>query len=332
MTLQKKAQFVSFEGREKISLKEETLRAPKKDEVMVKTKFSAISAGTEMLFYKGEIAQGMAVDATIPQLKNAFSYPLKYGYAAVGEIIGIGSLAKNYKIGDRVFAFHPHQSAFVIPEKEAILLPTDIKDEDALFLPFMETALNFFLDGNPQEGETIVVFGQGIIGLLTVAIHREKGFTEVISVDVNTYRRNKSIELGAKETISPEELWRLPKADLIYEISSNPKALNLAIDSAGFGARIIVGSWYGNKKVELDLGGNFHRGRISLVSSQVSTINPRQKNYTKEMRVNDALDLLKRIKPSSLISHRFNVAEAAEAYKLIASQKRNILQVIIDYE
>ena len=137
------------------------------------------------------------------------------------------------------------------------------------FLPNMETAVNFVMDGQPILGEKVVVLGQGIVGLLTISLLAQFPLNKLISMDLFPLRRRISQELGAQISLDPDSEGALSQAklqindiyssgaDLIYEISGNPEALNCAIELIGFGGRIIVGSWYGSKVVNLNLGENF---------------------------------------------------------------------------
>jgi len=94
-------------------------------------------------------------------------------------------------------------------------------------------------------------------------------------------------------------------ADLAYGLSGNVEALNQAIAAAGSNGRVVIGSWYGKKQAELDLGGRFHRSRISLIASQVSTVAPQWRGrWTKIRRLLVALRMIEKIKPASLITHR----------------------------
>ena len=148
----------------------------------------------------------------------------------------------------------------------------------------METAVNLLLDGAPLIGEKVVILGQGIIGLLTTALLARFPLTTLSTLDTHPLRRSASIGMGASESVAPDDpdaiarLGAVPGqgggADLVYELSGNPAALNTALSLARFSGRVVIGSWYGAKTAELDLGGVFHRGRISIISSQVSRIAP----------------------------------------------------------
>jgi threonine dehydrogenase-like Zn-dependent dehydrogenase len=121
--------------------------------------------------------------------------------------------------------------------------------------------------------------------------------------------------------------------DLVFELTGSPSALNDAIAHAAFSGRIIIGSWYGKKRAEIDLGGSFHRSRIKLISSQVSTISPELSGrWDKSRRFDTAWKALERIQPQKWITHRFSLDEAAKAYQLLDENPGETIQVIFEYE
>jgi threonine dehydrogenase-like Zn-dependent dehydrogenase len=121
-------------------------------------------------------------------------------------------------------------------------------------------------------------------------------------------------------------------ADLTFELSGNPTALNDAIALTAFSGRIVVGSWYGEKQVEVNLGGTFHRSRIKLISSQVSTIAPELVGrWDKARRFDAAWKALERIKPEKWITHRFPIDDAANAYRLLDEDPQDTIQVLFTY-
>jgi threonine dehydrogenase-like Zn-dependent dehydrogenase len=121
-------------------------------------------------------------------------------------------------------------------------------------------------------------------------------------------------------------------ADLTFELSGNPSALNEAITLTRFNGRIIIGSWYGEKEMDVKLGGSFHRSRIKLISSQVSTISPDLSGrWDRSRRFEVAWRALERIQPEKWITHRFTIDEASEAYHLLDESPQETIQVIFDY-
>ena len=121
-------------------------------------------------------------------------------------------------------------------------------------------------------------------------------------------------------------------ADLTFELSGNPTALNDAIALTAFSGRIVIGSWYGEKQVEVNLGGTFHRSRIKLISSQVSTIAPElEGRWDKARRFDAAWKALERTRPEKWITHRFPLEEAAQAYRLLDESPQDAIQVLLTY-
>lgn len=328
------------------TLETNPLPPPGVGEVRVRSLVSAISPGTEMLIYRGEMPEDLAVDETIVSLAGGFSFPLRYGYALVGEVTAAGPQVDPHWLGQLVFAFHPHESCFNIASQHLFPLPDGVQPEDAVFLPNVETAVNFVMDGHPIIGEQVVVFGQGIVGLLTTALLARFPLGKLISLDRFTLRRRVSLAVGAHLSLDPADTDVLVKlretlgakdlfagADLVYELSGIPETLNQAIAAAGFGGRIVIGSWYGKKRATLDLGGRFHRARLEIISSQVSSLNPRlAARWTKSRRLQTAWEALLTIHPSQFITHRFPLQRAAEAYHLLDTHPERAIQVIFIHE
>lgn len=330
-----------FTGTRAVSIQEEELPSVEADHVLVQTLLSAVSPGTESLIYRGEFPEDMPIDESIADLSGTFAYPLKYGYATVGQVVATGREVDAEWGGRVVMGFHPHESHFNAPPDTLIPVPDDISVEDALFLPTMETAINFVMDGSPLVGEHVAVFGQGIVGLLTAGVLAHFPIASLITLDCHERRRYASHELGTTASLDPEggnlqELLRehLPDgADLTYELSGSPVALDQALEVTGYTGRIVVGSWYGNKRTSLNLGGRFHRSRIRLISSQVSSIAPRfAGRWTKARRFETAWDMIRQLRPSRFITHRFPIQEAAHAYQLLDQQPGEAIQVLFTYQ
>jgi threonine dehydrogenase-like Zn-dependent dehydrogenase len=108
--------------------------------------------------------------------------------------------------------------------------------------------------------------------------------------------------------------------------------LNQAIALTGYHGRLLIGSWYGQKQATLDLGGRFHRSQMQLISSQVSHIAPPWSGrWTKPRRLAVAWQMIKRHQPEQLITHRFPLAKAAEAYQLLDQHAAETVQVVFTY-
>jgi 2-desacetyl-2-hydroxyethyl bacteriochlorophyllide A dehydrogenase len=334
-----------FNSPGEVVLREEHIPPPGPGEVLVRSSLSAISAGTEMLLYRGQFPEHLPVDPVIGTLAGGFSYPIKYGYATVGEIVELGEGVDANQLGSKVFAFQPHASYFISDVNSLQIIPDGLAEADSVFLPNMETAVSLTMDGAPMIGERVVVLGQGIVGLLTTALLAQYPLQNLVTFDSYDLRRQRSLKLGSQASLNPEDERTLDQylqldkkeatskgADLVYELSGAPEALNLAISMSGFEGRVVIGSFYGNKRAEVDLGGWFHRNRIKVTSSQVSNINPELSGrWDKSRRFEVAWEMLEQVKPSQLITHSFPIRDAAQAYHLLDANPGETIQVVFEY-
>lgn len=318
-------------------LRRERVPLPATDEVRVRAIASAPSAGTELLVYRGEVSQGMALD--LPTLSGSFSFPVKYGYASVGEVMEAGEGVEGFSTGNLVFALHPHQSVFVAPVGVVIKLPSGLDPHVGLFYANLETAINIVHDSPLKLGETAVVFGQGVVGLLVTRLLRLAGAASVVTVDPLKERRELSMELGAGESVEPGEMAQESVArmsggrgaDVAIEVSGRGEALQAAIEAVAAEGTVVAASWYGSKKVGLDLGDHFHRGRVRIRSSQVGSISPELRaRWDRRRRSNLVTALLEGERPSlrRLISRKIPFQEAPQYYGRLDRGEEDSLQAI----
>jgi 2-desacetyl-2-hydroxyethyl bacteriochlorophyllide A dehydrogenase len=335
-----KRKTLYFTAPRQVEIREETLPALGAGDVLVETTCSAISAGTEMLVYQGRFPRDLEADSVISSLRGGFKYPLAYGYACVGVVRETGTQVDTNWQDQLVFAFQPHTSHFITTPDSLFSIPSSLSPDSACFLPNMETAINLVQDGAPIFGERVLVLGQGIVGLLTASLLNEFPLDTLVTADRYPLRCDSSpinphLSLDPNAPGFRQETMRLLKkgADLTFELSGNPTALNDALSLTCFSGRIVIGSWYGEKQVEVNLGGTFHRSRIKLISSQVSTIAPElEGRWDKARRFEAAWKALERIGPEKWITHRFAIDDAPQAYRLLDESPQETIQVIFDYK
>lgn len=336
-------QALFFSAPLRVDVREEEIPEPGPGQVVVETHLSGISAGSELLVYRGEAPEDMDVDRTIPALSGRrLAFPLKYGYSAVGRVILLGPEVNESWLECLAFSFQPHQSHFVARTTDLFPLPEGVTPEAAIFLPHIETAVNLVMDGRPLIGEAVMVCGQGLVGLMTTALLSRFPLGKLVTLDYHPLRRRLSKELGAAESLDPADPrapFRLTEtfaasggADLVFEVSGNPGALDGALEVCGFGGRVVIGSWYGRKQVTMKLGGKFHRDRIKLISSQVSTLAPGLTGrWSKTRRLGLVWRWLREIDPGRFITSRFPIDQAGEAYERLHRDPSRDLQVLFTY-
>ncbi|HDZ09208.1 zinc-binding alcohol dehydrogenase [Pseudohongiella sp.] len=335
------AQQLWFTGPEQLEVRSVPLAPPGPGQLRVKTLCSAISAGSEMLVYRGQLPEEMSLDASLQTLQSAATYPLQYGYACVGEVVDTGEGVDSAWVGQRVFSFQPHASHFVATAEQLTPVPDDVATESAVFLPNMETAVNLVQDGAPMLGEQVIVVGQGVVGLLLTGVLALHPLSALYTFDTLEKRQQQSLALGARASLSPlADLSELQSqslqgkgADLIYEVSGVPDALNLAITLSGFDSRIVIGSWYGNKSAAIALGAQAHRNRLKITTSQVSTLaSALSGRWDKTRRFELAWQMIRRLQPQTLISHRRALNDAGSLYQLLHEGHADVLQAVFVYD
>jgi 2-desacetyl-2-hydroxyethyl bacteriochlorophyllide A dehydrogenase len=319
--------------------RKESVPPPERDEVRIRATASALSQGTEMLVYRGQVPDDLPLD--LPTLAGSFGFPIKYGYATVGRVLDVGPGVEDLAPGDSVFVHHPHQDVFVVPATMPVRLPGGLDPLLGLFFANLETAVNVVHDTPLHLGETALVFGQGVIGLLVAQLLKLAGAGLVLAVDPLKKRRELAHAVGVDETFGsgqglPERILEVTAgrgADVAVEVSGSGAALQAAIEAVALEGTVVVASWYGTKPVTLSLGGRFHRGRVRLRSSQVGRLNPELgPRWDLARRTETVLDLLPRLRLKELVSHRFAFEEAPDAYRLVDERPDEVVQLILTHE
>ncbi|HKU96894.1 MAG TPA: zinc-binding alcohol dehydrogenase [Vineibacter sp.] len=267
-------------------VRDEATQQPGLNEVQVRTRYSALSRGTESLVFRGAVPGSEHDRMRAPFQAGAFPFPVKYGYAAVGTVIaGPADLQ-----GRDVFALHPHQSTFVVPIDAVIALPANVPPRRAVLAANMETALNALWDAAVLPGSRVAVIGAGTVGALVAYLAGHVAGTQVTVVDIRPERAAMARALGvdfAAPDAAPSD------CDLVFHASATPEGLATALAAAGNEATIVELSWYGDRAVTAALGGAFHSRRLRLVASQVGSVAPSMRaRWPHRRRLAQAIALL----------------------------------------
>lgn len=328
------ADSIWFTAPRTVTVRRETAPPPAAGEVRVAAIASLISHGTERLVYRGEVDPALPLD--LPTLSGSFAFPIKYGYAIAGRVIDIGPGVDGLAIGDAVAALHPHQSVFTVPAHLVKQLPDNLNPALGGFYANVETALTICHDATPRLGETVAVLGQGVVGLLVTQLLLRVG-ARVIAIDPDPYRRALAGHFGAitlahADPAAIAELTGGRGVDIAIEVSGAPAALQPAIEMVAVEGLVVVASWYGQKPVTLTLGGHFHRGRVTVRSSQVGRLAPETlPRWDYARRTATVLELLPQLRLAELVSHRFPIAQAATAYALLDQAPSGMVQMMVEY-
>jgi threonine dehydrogenase-like Zn-dependent dehydrogenase len=258
-----RAFWVAAPGRGEI--REERLPAPREGDVTVRTLYSGLSRGTELIVFEGRVPQSEHERMRAPFQAGEFPSPVKYGYSNVG-IVEEGPAVLR---GRRVFTLYPHQTRFHVPQTAVHVLPDTVPSERAILAANLETAINAMWDARPNIGDRVVVVGGGAVGCLVAWLVSKLPGAEVTLVDVNPARSTVASALGvgfAVPDFAPEE------ADLVIHASGTAAGLAESLRLAGFEATVLELSWFGDRSIALPLGEAFHARRLTIRASQVGHV------------------------------------------------------------
>src|SRR5690348_6425809 len=177
-----RAFWVAAPGRGEI--RSEAIGVPRPGEVLVRTRFSGISRGTEALVFEGRVPPSEYERMRAPFQAGAFPAPVKYGYASVGVV----ESGPDGLVGRHVFALYPHQTRYVVPETAVSVIPDGVPPARAVLAANLETAITGLWDAAPRIGDRIVVIGGGTVGCLVAWLAQRIPGCDVTLVDIDTGR------------------------------------------------------------------------------------------------------------------------------------------------
>lgn len=257
----------------KAEYKSFNIRSINNDEVFVRILYTLISNGTE----KARLSVAPNTNMTFPYVP---------GYSGVGIVEKVGSTVKSLKVNDRVFVSHGgHASRCIAKSFSIVKIPDNVDFIDAVFTKMASFPMHGLRNTRFEMGESVVIVGLGMLGLLGIQLAKIGGALPVIAIGNREIRRNLALQFGADYVFDPNEDDIVKKvinsskytsnaADVVIETSGTADALNLAAKyMSKYGRIALVGC---NRITEkpIDLY-QFHVKGITIIGSNANT----QKNY-----------------------------------------------------
>jgi predicted dehydrogenase/threonine dehydrogenase-like Zn-dependent dehydrogenase len=339
--------------------------------VLVKTRRSLISAGTERMlveFSKGNLIQKarsqpdkvkqvldkIKTDGLMPTLEAVFKKldePLPLGYCNVGEVIEVGPGVSEFQIGDRVASNGPHAEMACVPKHLCAKIPDGVDDETAAFTVLSAIGLQGIRLVQPTLGERFVVFGAGLIGLVTIQLLRASGCA-VLAVDVNEQRLKMAEQFGAQtynakagDPIAAGQAWTGGAGADGVLITASAKTDDIVHQAAEMcrkrGRIVLVGvvglnlrrADFYEKELTFQVSCSYGAGRYDDDYEQKGQDYPigyvrwtEQRNFEAVLSTMESGGLV----VDSLITDRIMLVDAAEAYDKILSTP-STLGVVLEY-
>jgi threonine dehydrogenase-like Zn-dependent dehydrogenase len=302
------------------------LPKPGPNEVLVRTRYSGVSRGTELLVFRGGVPANQHEVMRAPFQEGDFPAPVKYGYLNVGVVE-----AGPAELRDRtVFCLYPHQTRYVVPAGAVTVVPEAVPPGRAVLAGTVETAVNAAWDAAPLVGDRIAVVGAGMVGACVAKVLAGIPATRVQLVDVEPARASLAAALGLDFT-TPEHA--TGGCDLVVHASASEAGLAAALELLAPDGVVVELSWYGDRQVSVPLGEWFHSRRLTLRSSQVGMISPARRgrrDFADRLAI--ALDLLADPAYDALITDECRFAELPAALSRLAESEPSSLCLRVHYD
>lgn len=330
-----KRKQIVFTGIGKAELLDTEYSAPVKDEVLVKTEYSVISAGTERANLVAE-----------PNTASGGKFPWKEGYCSVGVVVDVGSDVKNRKAGDRVLVYHGcHAEYNKIKEARTTLVHPDIDPLDAAPIIIAAMGLGGLRKLEPELGESCMIFGLGLLGIYSVQFARQSGAMPLIVADLNPERRKIALETGADFALDPTEPDFIKKVmeitggkgvKNIIEVTGKAIALNQALECASYMAKISLLGCTRIPEGSINFYQQVHRPGVQLIGAH-NMVRPLHDSFRGCWTMHDdcanILDMIRygRVTSKPIITDVLTPYDAPMIYDRLANDKNFPLGVVFDW-
>jgi predicted dehydrogenase/threonine dehydrogenase-like Zn-dependent dehydrogenase len=270
---------------------------------------------------------------------------LPLGYSCAGRVIELGTAVRAFAVGDRVACagagLANHAQVNAVPAPLCVRIPEGVDDESAAFVTLGAIALQGVRTAVPQVGETVAVLGLGLIGQLTAQILRAAG-CHVLAVDLDPAKVHLAGQLGARRAaLRSDDLPQIvagmtdgrgADAVIVCAAGESGDALELSGELARDRAKIVVvgavplhapRKLYYEKELSLLVSRSYGPGRYDRAYEEGGhDYPPGYVRWTERRNFEAFLDLCRggQIDVRSLVTHRFPIDGAEQAYRLLAGE------------
>ena len=332
------AKYICFEKKLKAVLKERELDEPEEGQIIVENDYSILSAGTECANYRG-----------LPNTNVArWGYPFNPGYSASGRVLKCGPKVSTLKVGDRVVShWGGHTSHNLWDENKVVKIEDDrVEQLDAAFAHIASFPMLAVRSLRIELGESVMVAGQGLLGLIAIQLAALSGGLPVWAADLSPARRDLSLKLGADRVFDPGEK---NYVESVLE-ATNGQGINCVIEVTGFAsalqevlkytARFGRVSLLGCSRIAdatIDFYRFVHQRGVTLIGGNTTArpdfeSHPGAWTHQDDHRVILKLLAAGKLKVRPLISEIVSPADANDVYQSIISSKDPPLGFAFDWK
>jgi predicted dehydrogenase/threonine dehydrogenase-like Zn-dependent dehydrogenase len=340
--------------------------AVRRGQLLIATSQTLVSAGTErMLIEFGKagwlekarqqpdkvrmVVDKIKTDGLMPTLEAVFNkldQPLPLGYCNVGRVAALGDGVSGFDVGDRVISNGKHAEAVSVPVNLCAKVPDTVSDEEAAFVVLGAIALQGIRLVQPTLGETVVVTGLGLIGLVTVQLLRAHG-CRVLGLDFDPEKLAIARQFGAEvvdlaagqDPVAAAKAYsrgRGVDAVIVTAATKSSEPMHQAALMCRKRGRIVLVGVTGlelsradffEKELTFQVSCSYGPGRYDASYEEKGNDYPIGfVRWTEQRNFEAVLDMMAdgRLDVKPLISHRFEIADAAQAYELVGGGSRSL--------
>lgn len=286
-------------------------------QVLVQTVISSISSGTERALLTG--------DANISPSRGSVGKPATFprwpGYSSSGIVLQIGEGVTSLQPGDRVAVIDQrHQLYVCAPEKNVFKLPESISFSEAALWHIATFPLAAIRKCRLEIGESAIVMGLGVLGMMAVKLLRAAGATPIIAVDPVADKRQWALENGADFALDPFDPEFADKAKAItnggaavgIEVTGIGKGLDGILDCMAKFGRVALLGCTRNADFTIDYYRKVHGPGISLIGAHTNA-RPKEESYPTMWTRQDDVKALRQLCATGRVEFASMVAEICKA-------------------
>lgn len=290
---------------------------------------------------------------TINSVKSKLDQPITLGYSNAGTVIAVGKNVSNFRVGDRVISNGPHSEVVSVPSNLCAKIPSAVPSKDAAFTVISSIGLQGIRLAQPTLGETFVVTGLGLIGLITVQLLRAHG-CKVIASDFDQQKvdlaKNYGIDavnvgdgLNIVDYVISKTNGRGADGVIVTASTKSSDPISQAAQMSRKRGRIILVGVTGlelnraefyEKELSFQVSCSYGPGRYDSDYEEKGQDYPIGfVRWTEQRNFEAVLDMMAegKLEVSSLITHTFKFDEAIDAYKAL-SEDRSAIGILLEYE
>ncbi|MEO8330008.1 MAG: zinc-binding alcohol dehydrogenase [Candidatus Nanopelagicales bacterium] len=328
---------ISFPRPRQVELLERDVPEPGRGEVRCRALASLVSTGTESFCLDGTFDPGTFWEEWV-------QYPFAPGYSMTSQVVDIGSDVTGIAVGDRVATSTPHQSVFIVPATECVVVPDAVTSEQACWASLACTTQLGVRRAELKLGESAAVVGLGVLGQLVVQYLRLSGARHIIAIEPGRSRASLARDGGATEVITAQvgvamnqvrEITGGAMVDVAFDITGHADVLAPTTRLVHqLGRVVLLGDTPTPSRQQL--GPRIVADSVSILGVHASAA-PETASlgdpWTLPAMTSLFFDWVSsgRMDVDSLVTHRFVPGQAAEVYESLRTDRSSFLGTILDW-